>query len=86
MSDCTIPLVAIGKGEEENDGLEGEDILIFMYKVDSWDLSLNDVPADYSCIRAKDERGFKSKLRGNTRSLIQMPCKSRSSVDLVVFS
>jgi len=26
-----------------------------MYKFDSWDLSLNDVPVNYSCIRAKDD-------------------------------
>jgi len=76
----------IEKSEEENDALEGEDMFIFMYKLDSWDLSLNNVPADYSCIRCKDERIAKSNLRWNSRSLIQIPCKSRSSVDLVVFS
>jgi hypothetical protein len=35
-----------GENEKENDRLEGEDIFIFMYKADSWDLKLNDVPAD----------------------------------------
>jgi hypothetical protein len=53
----------IGKSEEENDGLEGEDIFIFMYKVDSWDFTLSDLPADYSCIRGKGERVSKSNLR-----------------------
>lgn len=86
MSDCTRPSVPIGKGEEENDGLEGEDMFIFMYEVNSWDLTLNDVPADYSYIQVKNKRGSKSNLRGNSRSLIQIPCKSRSSVALVVFS
>ncbi len=74
------------KTERENDGLESEDMFIFMYKVDSWDLTLNNVPTDYSCIEAKNEQDHKSDLKRNSRSLIQIPCRSRSSVLLVVCS
>ena len=65
LKECltTHDLESIEKSEEENDGLEGEDMFIFMHKVDSWDLTLNNVPADYSCIRGKDERVSKSNLR-----------------------
>jgi hypothetical protein len=34
----------------KNNELEGEDVFIFMYEVDSRDLALNNVPAEYRII------------------------------------
>jgi hypothetical protein len=70
----------------ENDWLKGKDGFIFMHKVDSGNLSLNNVPGECSCIQARYEQDFKSNLKRSSRSFIQMPRKSRSSVELVVCS
>lgn len=35
-----------------------------MYKADSRDLPLNNVPADYGCIQAKNEEGAKANYKG----------------------
>jgi hypothetical protein len=69
----------------QHDGLESEDMLIFMDKVDGGDLTLDNVPTNHSCIEAKNEQDPKSIFK-SSRRLIQIPCKSRSNVDLVVCS
>jgi hypothetical protein len=70
----------------ENDGLEGENMFKFMYEVDSGDLGLNKTPTEFSCIQARNERDHQSNFKRGSRSLIQVPRKSRSSVDRVVCS
>ena len=63
-------------------------MLVFVYEADGGDLALNNFPAQHSYIQVNEERAYRSGFRyqKDSRSLIQMPCKSRSSVDLVVFS
>ena len=47
----------------ENDGLEGENMFIFMYETNSGDLRLNDVPTDHSYMQAKNERNYESSIK-----------------------
>ena len=61
MFDCTrLNRLWTGQVQNENDGLECEDVFIFTDKADSRDLLLNNVPAEYGCIHAKDEHDVKS--------------------------
>ena len=39
----------------ENNGLEGENMFIFMYESNSGDIGLNDGPTNHSCIDVKYE-------------------------------
>jgi hypothetical protein len=70
----------------ENDGLESKNVFVFMYETNSGDLALNYLPTEHSYIQAKNERNYQPSIKRGSRSLIHMPCRSRSSVDLVVFS
>jgi hypothetical protein len=70
-----------------HDELEGEDMLVFVYEAKGGDLALNNVPAEDSYIQVNEGRGYKGlQYLKNSRSLTQMPCKFKSSVDRVVFS
>lgn len=77
-----------------NDGLESKNVFKHMYEINSRDLVLNDDPTDGGCVQglqAKNERNYQPSVERGSRSLSQMPCRSRSSrsrssVALVVLS
>ena len=52
MSDCT-QLNADRIKQAENDGLEGENMFIFMYETNGGDLGLENVPTNHSYIRPR---------------------------------
>ena len=62
MFDCTQLKSDQMERVEKNDGLESENMFIFMYEADSGDLGLNDWPTDISCIQARtrSERYYQS--------------------------
>jgi hypothetical protein len=55
MFDCT-QISCDREKKVKNNKLEGEDVFIFMYKVDSRDLALNNVPAEHSCKSSKNQQ------------------------------
>jgi hypothetical protein len=62
MSGCT-QLKRDQMGQIENDGLESENMFIFMNEVESGNLGLNNAPAYYSCIQARNECDYRSSIK-----------------------
>ena len=54
MFDCTR-LNCDEMKKVENNGLEGENMFIFMYESNSGDFGLNDSPTNHGCINVKYE-------------------------------
>jgi len=54
MSDCAQPK-RDQAGQIENDGLESENMVVFMNEADSGDLGLSNEPTYCSCIWARNE-------------------------------
>jgi len=68
----------------ENGELKSKDIFVLMYEGDRGNLALKNVPTEDSCFQVQAMSQNSSRI--SSRSLIQMPCRSKSSDDLVVCS
>ena len=86
MIGCDKYFDFVGYGGRNEGGvcclLESEDVFIFFYEIESWDLFLNDSPRKRSCICRMLGSEYKQCLKksiNEARSEIHIPWKSRSN-------